>query len=190
MNSEVDRVARLIASLSQMAPRGRVQIADVDLDALVAEFLPVLRRIPAAERIGLAHRSGTDVPRARANQDYLKQVLINLVRNAAEAMPEGGAALVSTEREEAEGPGGAARATLVVEDTGPGIAEGIRGRLFEPFVTSKGAEHRGLGLSVARALVEQLGGSIRWEAGSEGRGSRFVVTLPSAPAGQEGVRGS
>lgn len=115
--------------------------------------------------------------------DALKQVLLNLVENAREAVSEsppgeGGTVEIVVEGDgEGREPG---RATVEVRDDGPGIPEEIRSRLFDPFVTTKDEVHGvGLGLFVAQGLVRRHGGSLRAED-SEERGARFVLELPMA----------
>ncbi|MEM7247656.1 MAG: ATP-binding protein [Acidobacteriota bacterium] len=100
----------------------------------------------------------------------LRDVVMNLVVNALEAMPEGGRVRVST-RSVADG------VQLQVEDGGPGIEPEIRARMFEPFVTSKD-EGTGLGLSICWGVVRRLGGKL--EARSSGNGTTFQIVLPAA----------
>ena len=114
-----------------------------------------------------------DVPRVLLSHQHLVQVLLNLVLNAAHAAPRGHVS-VGVAR------AGDARVRVEVEDDGPGIAPEVRGRLFEPFVTTKPVgEGTGLGLAVCRGLVEAVGGSITAEG--EAPGARFVIELPAEP---------
>jgi PAS domain S-box-containing protein len=121
-----------------------------------------------------------EVPRVVANEARLGQVFINLLVNAAHAIPEGNAAAneicVGTRRD-AEG-----RAVIEVKDTGSGISEEHLGRIFDPFFTTKPAgSGLGLGLSICHGIVSALGGEISAES-RLGQGSLFRVTLPGAPA--------
>jgi signal transduction histidine kinase len=102
----------------------------------------------------------------------LEQVLLNLVLNAADASPPGGAIAIR-----AFAAGRVVR--LEVEDEGGGVAPTIADTLFEPFVTTKDVgKGTGLGLAVCRGLVEDAGGTIRHEAGA--KGARFVIEVPCA----------
>lgn len=118
--------------------------------------------------------------RAAAHPIALEHVLQNLVANARLAMQSGG--------KEAGEIRVVARSTgntveIRVRDTGPGVPDHVRARLFEPFVTSRGGQGGfGLGLAVCRRLVEQAGGQIRLAPGNEGGGAEFVITLPAVPA--------
>jgi len=102
----------------------------------------------------------------------LSEVLTNLIFNAVDAMPEGGRLVLETRRE-------GDQAVIKVQDTGVGIPPEIMGRLFTPFLTTKGSGNAGMGLCVAREIVARHGGTIRVES-EVGKGSTFAVLLPLA----------
>jgi signal transduction histidine kinase len=116
-----------------------------------------------------------------AERNGLKQVLINLVKNAAEAMAQGGNLFVATRRlgpvKNAHGPCG--EAEITIRDDGPGLPAEVQARIFEPFNSAKGGGHAGLGLSIVHSIVKSLDGRITCES-REGRGTRFAVRLPLA----------
>jgi two-component system sensor histidine kinase HydH len=139
----------------------------------VAALLDEVRRLvePQAGRAGIVvERTIPDaLPALRADRDRIKQVLLNLVLNAIDAMPSGGRLTM----------GGAASGTavtLTVTDTGSGIPPELLPRVFEPYVTTK-TKGLGLGLAIARRIVDAHGGRIEAESGA-GQGTRFRVTLP------------
>ncbi len=103
-----------------------------------------------------------------------KQVLVNLVQNALEAAPAGSRIEARTEPESSGG------ALFIIQDEGPGIAAKVRGRLFEPGITTR-QDGSGLGLTIARAIAEQHGGTLELQEPSAG-GCRAVLQLPSQPA--------
>lgn len=112
------------------------------------------------------------------NRNELQQVLINLMVNAIQAMPEGGVLTLAAEDwDEADMPLGL---KLVVSDTGPGLTPIERERLFKPFYTAKKPDGTGLGLWVSLSLVERYGGKITVESDT-GSGSRFAVWLRFEP---------
>jgi two-component system NtrC family sensor kinase len=113
------------------------------------------------------------LPPLLGHGNALEQVLLNLLTNAAEAMPEGGEIRITT---------GAAggRLHLTVADTGRGIPAGDLSRVFDPFFTTK-ATGTGLGLSVSYGIVQDHGGTIDVES-TPGRGTRFVLTFPQPAA--------
>ena len=108
---------------------------------------------------------------ANVDPDLIAQVLVGLVDNAIEAVPAGGEV-----RLEARSDGG--QIELSVTDSGPGVPADLRGRVFEPFFTTRAAGI-GLGLAIARQIVEAHGGTIQVEQSTSG-GARFSVTLPAA----------
>jgi C4-dicarboxylate-specific signal transduction histidine kinase len=106
----------------------------------------------------------------------LAQVLLNLILNAAQAIPPGSP---KTHRIEVRVTREGERAVLSVADTGPGVAAGIGDRIFEPFFTTRGAlGGTGLGLWLSRNIVEEEGGTLTWRNRSEG-GAVFTVSLPA-----------
>ncbi len=168
IREEVKRLDNLVGDFLQFSRSNRVQYRPASLDALVDEVVRLLR--PEARAAGvtlLRQRVGKPIPDLRVDPEKIKQVAINLVRNAIEAMPGGGVVTVES------GLAGA-RAVMVVRDNGPGLPEGLD--VFQLFVTTK-AQGTGLGLSIAQQIVLEHGGEIA--ASSEpGSGASFTVSLP------------
>jgi PAS domain S-box-containing protein len=100
----------------------------------------------------------------------LREVLINLVNNALDAMPTGGTLTLETQRE-------AERVLLIVEDSGQGMSKEIREQVFDPFFTTKGAKGMGLGLAESYGIIKRHKGVVHVES-EVGKGTRFVVELP------------
>ncbi|WP_199743756.1 ATP-binding protein [Pseudorhodobacter sp. E13] len=145
-----------------------------DPNALVQETLPLVQHLLGGAGIDLA----LDL-QARGmvamNQTELQQVLVNLMVNAIQAMPEGGSLQISTQDADA------ATVRIEVRDSGRGIAPEVLPRIFDPFFTTKKALGTGLGLSISKTLITRAGGRI--EATSEpGQGSCFVIDLPMIQA--------
>jgi signal transduction histidine kinase len=114
------------------------------------------------------------LPAAEADPEQLKEVLVNLVVNACEAMPGGGEILIEERADRP--PGGRAHAVIRVRDTGPGIPPHIGEKVFDPFFSTK--EHgTGLGLSIARRIIAEHGGRLEAEAAPPG-GAVFAIALP------------
>jgi signal transduction histidine kinase len=109
-----------------------------------------------------------------ADADRLQQVVLNLVKNALAATPQGGSIVVRVEAT-------ADVVRLVVTDTGPGIAVEMQTRLFEPFFTTRASQGgTGLGLAVVRAIAVEHGGSVAVRS-EPGRGAEFVASFPRPP---------
>jgi PAS domain S-box-containing protein len=161
----------------------------LDVSALVAETEGLVRRL-AGRAVSVVFDLAPRLPPVRVDPGFISQVLLNLVVNARDAMPQGGHLTLSTRVERVD-PGDVmpARATapgavvvLSVRDTGEGMSEEVQRHLFEPFFTTKTAGRgTGLGLSIVYGIVKQLGGNLRVES-SPGRGSLFEVSLPATTA--------
>jgi signal transduction histidine kinase len=143
------------------------------LDQVLEESLKMLKDAFRQKRVTVEKSYAQGLPPANVDGDRLRQVFLNLLRNAFEAVDEGGRISVSL----AAGGGEEGRTYLVrISDNGAGIPEKDRENIFEPFFTTKSSGF-GLGLANARKIVEQHGGSVR-VVGKRGRGSAFVVILP------------
>jgi signal transduction histidine kinase len=162
LSEEYLRVARL--------PQPRMEADDVA--ALVRDLGAFVR--PEMERANCVVRLEVqgDLPPALFDEAQIRQALLNLLRNAREAMSDGGPIDV---RAFAEG----MTVAVSVEDRGGGIPEEIRARVFDPFFSTKG-EGTGLGLAITRQIVEAHGGTLGCEP-REGGGTVFRVSLPIAP---------
>jgi PAS domain S-box-containing protein len=168
IESEADRVTGLVQEyVERREVRGPSQ--SVDVTSLLSEVVEVnLLTSPARARISV--QSDPSLPQVKADGARLKQVVLNLVLNAVKATDSGGTIALEA-RPDAGG------VSLRVSDTGCGIAAADLPRIFdESFSTRQGG---GLGLSIARRIVEQHGGAIRVES-TEGAGSTFTVWLPAA----------
>ena len=178
----VRRGAQLTRQLVIFARRETTRPEILDLSDVAESACTLLRRLMRDEVALTLEIADTDLP-VQADRSELEQVVLNLTLNAQDAMPDGGQLTVRTARAE-----GIAR--LEVEDSGHGIPEAILDRVFEPFFTTKPASTgTGLGLSVARGIVERAGGEIELEPRAGG-GTRATVTLPltSRPAAAESVQ--
>jgi PAS domain S-box-containing protein len=162
----------------QLLTFSRGQAAAPELLAVndvVARMEKMIRRL-LGEDISLTLRFGDALPEVLMDRTQLGQVILNLVVNARDAMPAGGTLTIETARYTAED--GRAGAALSVADTGMGMSNDVRARIFEPFFSTKGVgQGTGLGLATSFGIVQESGGRIEVES-EPGRGSRFVVLLP------------
>lgn len=140
--------------------------------AVLATIGEAMRVRLAASGVTLDLLIGETVPHVLANEAQLELALLNLVTNALDAMPDGGTVTLAAAHVR-EG------VVLRVHDTGQGIPADVLPRIFEPWVTTKGAAHgTGLGLSITRDVITSLGGTIA-VATSPGSGTTFTITLPA-----------
>lgn len=173
----VDRLARLTAQLKTFSHKSRLGPAPVSLAHAIDDARVIVAG--AERRHGVEVEVDIDPPQlaVMADEAALGSVLVNLMRNAIEAMEEMPQRVLRLEgRLGADG-----RAVLTVSDTGPGIREDVAPRLFEPFVTTKAAgAGLGLGLVLCAQLVRAMNGGLQ-AANRDGAGAYFVVDLPAAP---------
>jgi signal transduction histidine kinase len=166
--AEIERVERLISSLLNFASPPKAQFREGDLNRVVQDTILLLRRLCEQQKVALSF-TPEDIPPFRFDIEKIKQALLNLVKNALEAMPQGGRIAISTGTEDGT-------AIITVADNGPGIAADDLPLIFEPFFTRKGAG-TGLGLSITQRIVEEHHGRIAVESG-QGNGTTFIIHLP------------
>ncbi len=165
---ESERLELLVRDFLTFAKPKQVELARLSLSALVGELLEVFH--PTALGAGLTVLREIDEPVfVRGDESLLRQLVWNLLRNAADATPSGGSVRVQVRTDKTE-------AHLIVQDSGAGISAADRGRIFEPFFTTKDGGS-GLGLSIVQRTIEAHGGRVELES-SPGRGSTFIVILP------------
>lgn len=163
--------AGLTDRLLTLSRRRGGQPVDVDLTSTIEGLKELLARL-LGDRAGLA----VDLPDhpvvVRANRGQIEQVLLNLVTNARDALPDGGQVCIALDGD----PEG--RARLVVSDDGPGIDPELAEEVFQPFFTTKdGDRNTGLGLATVRMVVEDVGGTIDLRS-EPGAGATFCIRLP------------
>jgi two-component system, NtrC family, sensor histidine kinase AtoS len=172
MGGELKRVRRIISRVAGNGTEALREEPRASLRETVEEVLSLLK-LNLNERISVTVSAEKDF-RVPIEPDLLKQVILNIVLNGIEAMPKGGRLAISDGCVVREGTG---YATLVVRDNGVGIPPENMDRIFEPFFTTKSdTEARGLGLSLSKDIVSQVGGMI--EAASAPSGTSFTVFIP------------
>ena len=168
-----DVIHRLRAFVRRHTPDRRNR----DANELIREILPLVEMDCRSHEVELTLEFQPDLPKVQVDGIQLQQVLLNLTRNAVEAMnvcERGARSLLIRTRALNED-----EVELAVEDAGPGVADSMLEQLFEPFFTTK-PEGMGLGLSLSRSIIEAHGGTLRYDSHPE-RGSTFRITLPTAP---------
>ena len=178
---EVDRLNRVVSSFLDYARPPHTDPEPIDVNSAVELTLQFLRPECDSADVGLHVTMDPDLPKVRIDIEHLRQVLINLVQNAMQAMTSGGDIYVETRVQDRFRIGGGARpwVHLSVRDTGPGIAPGLLANLFVPFVTTK-QQGTGLGLAISQRIVSETGGRIDVRS-RQGVGTTFVVLLPAEP---------
>jgi PAS domain S-box-containing protein len=166
--SEIQRLNSLLEDFRAFQRPERILLEPTDVSSVLSHVAEAIALKAEAERVALETALDVRLPRVNGNANKLKQVFINLCKNAIEAMPDGGTlTLVSRQAD--------AGVLVEVRDTGRGIPEGLD--VFEPFASSKPAG-MGLGLALVREIVTLHGGTIRYA--SSPAGTTFTVELPGA----------
>lgn len=168
-----ERCARIVRNFLALARRPRAERKPVDLGPLVRDTLEVLAYGLRVNGVEVETDLPPDLPKVPGDADRLRQLLANLVINAQNALHQTSTARRVVVRLEAA----AGVVRLVVEDNGPGVSPHLRGRIFEPFVTTQPeGEGSGMGLALCRGIVADHGGELRLED-APGGGCRFVAEL-------------
>jgi two-component system nitrogen regulation sensor histidine kinase GlnL len=179
---EAKRVDGLVRELLDLARPAALQTESVDVHEVLGDVVVLARGIPGADDVTFVERYDPSLPRVVGDAEKLKQVILNLVRNALDAVQGRPAPTIVFETAVASlrlrQASGRTRplARVSVQDNGPGISNGMLQRLFTPFATSKPAG-TGLGLAISRRIVEAHGGRIEVKNRSGG-GAEANVYLP------------
>ena len=184
IEKEVTRINAIVRELLDFSRPSPSEPAPVDVNALVMEGTSFLARQSLMASVKMETQLGQDVGMVWADANQLKQVLINLMLNARDAMEEGGSLTIATRRISpvTEASGSDRHTTELIEisvsDTGKGIATSELNKIFDPFYTTKPpGQGTGLGLAISLRIIETFGGSIHVES-TEGKSSTFTVELP------------
>ncbi|HJW02918.1 MAG TPA: HDOD domain-containing protein [Azospira sp.] len=180
VREEIDRAAKLLKSARQQAsPEADIPPSapgQVDLNRTIGDLVSLIRKsMPQAGPVEIRLALADKVPTIVSDRDRLKQLLVNLIKNAMEAMPKGGSICVAT-APWGLGEAGPSHVEIRVEDNGPGIPREVLARLYQQVASSKAGEHQGLGLAIVGQLVRELNGLINCRSGDDG--TRFQVLLP------------
>ena len=192
--AEATRAQDIVHSLLDFSRETQTSIHPCSLNTTVEDVVELCRRDIESARINIRMSLAPGLPSVLANADKLRQVFLNLVTNAIQAMknpargiPAAAYSLgdkvlgIATEANDGS-------VVVIVEDTGPGIPRKVMNRIFDPFFTTKRqGEGTGLGLSVSLGIVQSLGGDIRVES-TEGHGARFFVELPAVKSADLEIR--
>jgi PAS domain S-box-containing protein len=166
IQEQVDYIDKIVSDLQDYAKILKPQLVEVDICRLIPEALKTVH-IPEKIQALLACEEG--IPPLRLDLAFIRRVLTNLVINCVQAMPDGGKMTIHVFKE-------GDNAIITVEDTGIGIPDEVKPKLFTPLFTTK-AKGQGFGLPVVKRMIEALGGTINFES-QVGKGTKFIVSLP------------
>lgn len=172
IEGQMSYVNKIVSDLQDYAKPLHPKLEEVDVKGIVEAVISSIKVSEAnqTENIQVKFSIGKDLQTLRTDKTYLHRILQNLINNSVQAMPNGGKLTVTAHRQNG-------KATISVEDTGAGIPQEIRSKLFMPLVTMK-SKGQGFGLAVVKKFTEALGGTITFES-EVGKGTKFIIELPS-----------
>jgi|WetSurMetagenome_2_1015567.scaffolds.fasta_scaffold22258_3 nitrogen-specific signal transduction histidine kinase/HD-like signal output (HDOD) protein len=186
INDEINRISKMLKNLSKTSERvPRTIGASVNINTLIGDILKLTKAsLGEDSEIKINLINDPSIPEINAEKDDLKQVFLNLIKNAVEAMPFGGnieikTSLINGNKSDTGGVSTGitdGRIQITVTDDGPGISDEVGSSLFNEFVTSKQG-HEGLGLSIVKGIINNLNGSINCES-INNKGTSFIINLP------------
>jgi signal transduction histidine kinase len=166
IQEQVDYISKIVADLQDYARPLQPMYQQVDVPRLISSSLSTIN-IPSNIVVTTYFEVATKV---RTDPTFIRRILTNLVINAIQAMPTGGKLTITAKQQE--------KGTLItVEDTGKGISEENKPKLFTPLFTTK-SKGQGFGLAVTKRLIEALKGEVKFES-QEGKGTKFLIELPN-----------
>jgi two-component system NtrC family sensor kinase len=176
--NETLRCRKIVKGLLDFSRQTKPQRTLLDLNQVVEDTLSLVRNQTVFRNTRIVYDLDPHLPTVLADADQMRQVVLNIVLNAAEAMVQGGELRV------ASAPDLTTRMVeLRISDTGPGIPDEVRARIFEPFFTTK-KTGTGLGLAVAYGIVERHHGQIRIDT-ARGQGTTFTISVPIGGAADD-----
>jgi signal transduction histidine kinase len=178
ISEEIVHIDSLVQSFLEFSRPPKLRMQMISPSEIVDLALKLMTHRLESYQVSVQVERHERLPVVEADPDRLKEVLVNIMVNACEAM-KGGGAIVIREEETLDASLGQV-AVVRIRDNGPGIEEGLRARIFEPFFTTK-EEGSGLGLSIAVRIVEEHGGRLNLES-RKGQGAEFSLILPVTAA--------
>jgi two-component system NtrC family sensor kinase len=177
--SETQRLSEMLRNMLSFSKPEEEKRRPIKVNELVEGILLVMEKQMREANIKVETSFDDGIPEVMASTNQMRQVMLNIIKNAKEAMPQGGTLTVRTARENNS-------VLIYIQDTGTGIPEEIRNKIFEAFFTTKQkVKGVGLGLSVCYGIIKDHGGEIKVES-EEQKGTTFTVSLPISSPGTGG----
>lgn len=173
IRKHTDQCRSVVEALLNFSRAAEPRKHRTDINGLIEEVLSVLDIQIQKEKLSIERHFDESLPTVTVDGNKIRQVLVNLLINAGQAMPEGGRIVVATQQEPAD-----RSLTISITDAGIGISKENVAKIFDPFFTTKGPEKgTGLGLSVSYGIIQQHGGDITVDS-TPGQGTTFSIRLP------------
>jgi signal transduction histidine kinase/CheY-like chemotaxis protein len=173
IEQEIDRIARIVKQMFNLSKPYQGEICEFDSIIIIRDVIYMLEKLVSERGIAINFNDRNDTVKVTMSEDYFRQILYNIIKNAIEASSKGGSVEVSVETDND-------RLNVVVSDLGEGMSDEVRSKIFEPFFSTKSKysdSGLGLGLSTTKVIVESMGGSIDCIS-EKGKGAAFTIDLP------------
>jgi len=182
LREEIDRVSHILQRMSDLT-EASPSTATVDVNSVIEGMLALYSEsLFFAHGIAVEKTLAPSLTPVAGDRDSVKQILFNLWKNAAEAMPSGGRLVISTRDNVIQN--GSLNVEIRLSDSGPGLPADVIQRLFQPLDPHRRPGHSGIGLSIVASLVERLGGQISCQSNA-GQGTSFIILLPRTMVDQK-----
>ena len=182
VSDEVDRMGKLVGSLLEFSRRGHQQFSTIDVGDEISKAIELIEYYLRSRRIDVAQEFEDNLVCVQADRQQLRQVFLNLLTNASDAMPEGGKLIVRARNVQTEG---SKSVCIEFADAGTGISSKDLDKIWDPFFTTKPeGKGTGLGLAICRRVIEEHKGRIAMES-REGEGSTVIIYLPGTKEEKE-----
>jgi len=185
IDAEIDRISAITQKIDNFSNPVKQKFQLMDINALLSDLLSILSKsVFYSSKLQIHFSPDPDLPAIQTDGSSIKQIIINLIKNSAEAMSDGGNVYIKTNSGHEDDSCAALHdadvsnyVKITLLDDGPGVPDTVLSQVFEPFVSTKGKGHSGLGLSLVRTLVRELKGSVKC-SNRKGNGALFTIVLP------------
>lgn len=176
IREEIDRVGNILLRLRDPSP-GSIEDTNFNINSVIEAVATIVRdSLCATRNIDLTLKLDQTMSDIEGNPDHLKQILTNLIKNAVEALDNGGAITITSDATVAT-TSGVNFVAVNIRDNGPGLPDSVKRHLFEPVVSTKNGGHSGLGLSIVKKLIDDMDGSIVCRSSAD-TGTEFQILIP------------
>lgn len=179
ISEELQRISSMVNQMEVFSQTPFSTTSQVNLNEVISDIVHLSRAsLFSNTDTVVSFVPATELPRIVTSKDAIKQILLNLLKNAAEAMVQkGGRVVLRTRKYIQEGEIGQSGVEIIVSDSGPGLPDIVKENLYKPFVTTKQDGHSGLGLSIVHKAVNDIGGTLLCSS-SQADGTTFTIRLP------------
>jgi nitrogen-specific signal transduction histidine kinase len=178
ISEEINRISAMINQLDTFAQASFSTSDLTNVNNIISDIVQLVKSSFLSDSATeLVFNADPELPLIKTSPDGIKQIVINLLKNSSEAMDGGGRVVLTTSRSQRSGIEGQGEILIRVEDNGPGLPDTVKDNLYTPFISTKGIGHSGLGLSIVKKAVGDLGGTIECTSDPE-LGTVFEIGLP------------